>query len=190
MSTAAAIENTTTFVENLRTRVNMFIPKSLDRAVTDASHSLFSEAWLDRPDECVVPTASTPNVVLPPSGSYGMFSTNYERFAAQELTKRLDKEGFQKKGFMLQAIAAGWHHKSAAQLKELGDKVGRERIMVCHGTNDNMITVPHGRKLIEMLQPGTGVIREGTGHVFMLEEANWHNEIVEAQIAKVLKLEN
>lgn len=34
---------------------------------------------------------------------------------------------------MLQAIAAGWHHKSAEQLKEIGDKVGRERIMVLHG---------------------------------------------------------
>jgi hypothetical protein len=31
---------------------------------------------------------------------------------------------------MLQAIAAGWHYKSPAQLKELGDKVGRERISV------------------------------------------------------------
>lgn len=56
--------------------------------------------------------------------------------------------------------------------------------MVLHGTEDKMITVPHGRKLIEMLQPGVGVIKEGTGHVFMLEECKWHNEMVESMIKK------
>ncbi len=188
ISTAAAIENTTTFLENLRTRVMMFVPKSLDRAVTDAARMLFSDAWLEAPDDTEVPTPSTPNVVFPPSGKYSSFTSNYERFAAQELMKRLDKEGFQKKGFMMQAVAAGWHHKSAAQLKELGDKVGRERIMVLHGTRDNMITVPHGQKLIEMLQPGTSAIREGTGHVFMLEEWKWHNEMVEKMVEKGEKL--
>ena len=34
---------------------------------------------------------------------------------------------------MLQAIAAGWHYMSPERLKELGDKVGRNRIMVLHG---------------------------------------------------------
>jgi pimeloyl-ACP methyl ester carboxylesterase len=189
ISTAAAIENTTTYLENLRTRVMMFVPKSLDRAVTDAARMLFSNEWLDRPDDTIVPNASTPNTVLPPSGKYAMFATNYERFAAQELTKRLDKESFQKKGFMMQAIAAGWHHKSAEQLKELGDKVGRERIMVLHGTKDNMITVPHGRKLIEMLKPGTSAIKEGTGHVFMIEEWGWHNEMVRGMVEKAKKLD-
>jgi len=188
ISTAAKIENTTTWLENLRTRVNMFIPKSLDRSVTDAGHMLFSDAWLDSPDGCKVPTSCTPNVELPPSGKYGMFTTNYERFAAQELTKRLDVDGFPKKGFMMQAIAAGWHYKSPKQLEQLGDKVGRERIMVIHGTKDKMISVPHGRKLIEMLKPGVGVIKEGTGHVFMLEEEKWHNEMVESMIEKGEKL--
>lgn len=89
---------------------------------------------------------------------------------------------------MMQAIAAGWHHKSKEQLKEIADKVGRERIMVLHGTKDNMITVPHGRKLIEMLQPGVGVIREGIGHVFMLEEWRYHNEMIEMMVEKGEKL--
>jgi pimeloyl-ACP methyl ester carboxylesterase len=189
LSTAAAIENTTTFVENLRTRINMFIPKSLDRSVTDAARSLFADAWLVKPDDCRVPTASTPNIIIPEAGYYKGFNTNFERFAAQELNKRLDTESFTRQGFMLQAIAAGWHHKSAAQLKEIGDKVGRERIMVVHGTNDNMITVPHGRKLIEILEPGVGVIKEGMGHVAMIEEEIWHNKMVEGQIEKVLKME-
>lgn len=166
----------------------MFIPKTLDRSVSDAAHMLFSDAWLAGADDTALPTSNTPNVVLPPSGSYARFATNYERFAAQELTKRLNLEEFQKKGFMMQAIAAGWHHKSAAQLKEIGDKVGRERILVMHGTKDNMISVPHGRNLIELLKPGTGVIREGTGHVFMLEETEWHNGMIEEMVAKAEKL--
>ncbi|KAI9051999.1 hypothetical protein LZ554_004253 [Drepanopeziza brunnea f. sp. 'monogermtubi'] len=184
ISTAAAIENTTSFVEHMMSRVRMFMPKSLDRSVSDSAAMLFSEAWLAHEDDAFLPTASTPNVELPPSGAYGRFPTNYERFAAQEIMKRLNVEEFQRKGFLLQAIAAGWHHKTKEQLEEIGDRVGRERIMVMHGTKDNMISVPHGRKLIEMLQPGVGVIKEGIGHVFMLEETKWFHEQIEALIAK------
>lgn len=162
----------------------MFVPKSLDRAVKDAGHMLFSNTWLDAPDDSPLPTSSTPNVEMPESGAYMRFQTNYERFAAQELTKRLDTVGFTKKGFMMQAIAAGWHRKTAAQLGEMAERVGRERISVMHGTADNMISVPHGRKLIEMIEPGKGEIREGTGHVFMLEEWRWHNEFVEGMFEK------
>jgi len=189
ISTAARIENTTTFVENLRTRINMFIPKSLDRSIRDAAFSLFSDEWLEAPDDCAVPKPGTLGVVFPASGEYKKFEWNYERFAATELHKRRSPT-FGKKGFMLQAIAAGWHHLSDERLKDLGDKVGRERIMVLHGTKDNMITVPHGELLIRVLQPGTGVIKAGRGHVFMLEEWRWHNEMVEGMVEKVSKLPN
>ncbi|KAI0993713.1 hypothetical protein K3495_g14471 [Podosphaera aphanis] len=184
ISTAACIENTTTFLENMLIRIRMLLPKSLDQSIIDSSRTLFSDEWLFSPDDTVVPTAATPNVVLPPSGQYGRFSTNYERYASQEIIKRSDKELFGRKGFMLQLIAAGWHHKSAEQLKELGDRVGRERIMVMHGTRDNMVTAPHGRKLIEMLQPETAIIKEGTGHVFMLEEWKYHNDMIAEMIRK------
>lgn len=43
----------------------MFIPKSLDRSVTDAARSLFADAWLVKPDDCRVPTAETPNGTFP-----------------------------------------------------------------------------------------------------------------------------
>ncbi|TVY28011.1 3-oxoadipate enol-lactonase [Lachnellula hyalina] len=177
ISTAAFIKNTTTYLENLRTRIMMFVPKSLDRAVTDSAQLLFSPRWLDAPDTSPLPTSSTPLAILPPSGSYPRFTTNYERFAAQELTKRLDADGFPRRGFMMQAIAAGWHYKSPEQLGELGDRVGRERIAVVHGTEDRMISVPHGRKLIEWLgvEGVRGVVKEGVGHIFMLEEWEWHN---------------
>ncbi|RKF66029.1 putative glycylpeptide n-tetradecanoyltransferase protein [Golovinomyces cichoracearum] len=184
LSTAAFIQNTTTFIENMQTRIRMLIPKSLDRSLDDASRALFSEKWLSAPDCTNVPKAESPNVEFPPSGQYGKFSTNYERYAAHELRKRLDPDLFGRKGFILQLIAAGWHHKSPEQLKELGDKVGRERILVLHGTEDRMITVLHGQKLIEWLQPGTAIIKEGACHVIMLEEEKYHNDLIENMIEK------
>lgn len=65
------------------------------------------------------------------------FPTNGDRFAAGELTKRLTPGLFTTKGFILQLYSAGFHHKSAKQLKQLGDVVGRDRILVYHGTEDN-----------------------------------------------------
>jgi pimeloyl-ACP methyl ester carboxylesterase len=183
ISTAARIENTTSFVENLRTRINMFIPKSIDRSVSDAAASLFADAWLELPDDAPVPDENTVGVKLPPGGIQ-RFPTNFDRFAAQELAKRLDKNALTRKGFILQTIAAGWHHKSPEQLKQLADHVGRERIMVVHGTNDKMITVPHGQKLIDELQPKVGIIREGDGHVLLLEQWKWHDDILTQRIAE------
>ncbi|KAM3077990.1 hypothetical protein ACMFMF_004403 [Clarireedia jacksonii] len=63
LSTAALIENTTTFFENLLTRLQMFIPKPLSRSVLDASLSLFPSAWLSLPDTTPFPLPSTPNVL-------------------------------------------------------------------------------------------------------------------------------
>lgn len=187
VSTAARVKSTAGFLENILARAQMFVPKSLDRAVADAARSLFAGPWLDAPDDVLLPSLDTPGV-LPPSskveagreeaGGYGRFATNYERFAAQELTKRLTPGAMPKAGFMLQAIAANWHNKSPAQLKELGDKVGRERIMVVHGTDDRMLTVSHGKILIEDLQPGTSYIRENTGHVLMMEDRDWWNKVL------------
>lgn len=150
----------------------MFIPKSMDATLIASSATMFHPAWLNEPDNAIVPSLNTPNVEFPidpvtkEPREYKKFATNYERWASQELTKKLDKEAFGKKGFMLQAIAAGWHHKSPEQLKKLGDEVGRERIVVVHGEEDRMISVPHGRKLIEYLQPGLKFVKGGVGHVF------------------------
>ncbi|TQS35669.1 hypothetical protein Golomagni_03904 [Golovinomyces magnicellulatus] len=184
LSTAAFIQNTTTFIENMQTRIRMLIPKSLDRSLQESSRALFSEKWLSAPDCTNVQMADSPNVEFPPSGKYGKFSTNFERYAAHELRKRLDPELFGRKGFILQLIAAGWHYKSPEQLKEIGDRVGRERILVFHGTDDRMITVLHGEKLIEWLQPGSAIIKEGSCHVLMLEEEKYHNELIENMIEK------
>jgi len=135
---------------------------------------LFSESWLNEPD------------------AEGDFPTNGDRFAAQELKKRQDTEGFTRKGFVLQAIAAGWHHKSAEQLKELGDKVGRERIQVVHGDVDQMITAPHAQVLVRELggeeQGVTRIIFQGRGHVLPMEERKEFMKLVEAMVDRTEKL--
>jgi len=45
----------------------MFIPKSLDRSVTDAARMLYSDAWLEAEDDAPLPTSTTPK------GSYPWF---------------------------------------------------------------------------------------------------------------------
>ncbi|KAK0713980.1 Alpha/Beta hydrolase protein [Lasiosphaeria miniovina] len=204
--TAAAIENTTTFAENMANRAQLLVPKSLDRSIADGARNMFGDAWLAEPDNAHVPDPATTPKVLPPTtiitaaaetaasapgppAKYLKFDSNAERFVAQELTKRQDRARFGRKGFLLQLIAAGWHHKSADQLREIGDRVGRERILVMHGTEDRMITVPHGRKLIAQLEPGTALLVEGMGHAPIVERWEWYNGLLEDHFAVGEKLD-
>lgn len=134
---------------------------------------MFSQSWLEAPDD------------------YGEFPTNGDRFSAMELAKRQDVEGFTRKGFICQALAAGWHHKSAEQLKELADKVGRQRIQVVHGTADKMITVPHGETLAKELGEEEGVTKiivPGRGHVLHIEDMAMYHEVLEKMVEKVERL--
>lgn len=191
LCTAAAIENTTTYIENMSNRASMLIPKSVERSVRDAALQIFNHDWLLRPDDARLPDPNTtakcspPN---PPNTRYLHFDCNAQRFIAQEMHKRLDPNRFGTKGFLLQLIAAGWHHKSAEQLKEMADKVGRERILVLHGVDDHMISVPHGRKLIEYIQPAVGIIEEGLGHAPIAEKCDWLNELLEERFAACERL--
>ena len=70
-------------------------------------------------------------------------------------------------------MAANWHHKSAAQLQQLGDEVGRNRILVIHGTVDRMITPPHGELLVKELggeEKGvTQCMVDGRAHTLPME---------------------
>ena len=140
------------------------IPKDIDTQLAEVKMRLFPESYTNAPDVD------------------RKFPTNGDRFAASEVNKRMDTEGFTKKGFMLQAIAAGWHHKSAAQLKQIGDSVGRERILVLHGTYDRMITVPHGITLIEELGGEgsglTGKIYPECGHVLPMEKREEFSKVI------------
>lgn len=153
------------------------MPKDADIQLAESKARLFSQSWLDAPD------------------SEGNFPTNGDRFAAQEVRKREDVEGFTRKGIILQAIAAAWHYKSPEQLKQIGDKVERERIQVLHGTADNMITVTHGEVLAKGLdwedsqKPGIQKhIFEGRGHVLPYEEKEEFNRLIAEIVDKTEKM--
>lgn len=188
--TAAAIENTTTFWENMVNRAQLLVPKSIEESVRGSAQNMFPLSFLAAKDETHLPDHRVTPKVLPPvgGGSYLHFNNNYERFVAGEILKRTDSQRFTTKGFLLQLIAAGWHHKSKEQLKEMADKVGRERILVMHGTADRMISVPHGYKLREYLGgEGSGLtayIREGMGHAPPIECIEWFHTEMEAIIRK------
>ncbi|CAF9942506.1 MAG: hypothetical protein ALECFALPRED_009781 [Alectoria fallacina] len=169
VSTAAQLKNTTGYFENLRSRINIFIPKSIDKQIAQVKTHV-SASWLSQPDQD------------------GRFPTNGDRFAAQELTKRQDIDGFTRKGFICQALAAGYHKKSPNQLKQIADKVGRERILVIHGTADNLITVPHAEVLVrELGGEERGVekrIFDGRGHYIPIEEREAFRGLIEGIVGK------
>ncbi|EKG17344.1 Alpha/beta hydrolase fold-1 [Macrophomina phaseolina MS6] len=178
VSTASGLFNTTGFIENLRNRINLFIPRSIDNQLAHVRHNLFTDKWLYSPD-------STESVVKP-------FPLHCDRFAAGEIRKRKDPSSFNRTGFMAQAVAAGWHYKGPAQLSELADKIGRERIMVVHGSEDRMITFPHAKVLVEGLE-GIGDQKkgevekhliDGQGHCIPIEMRAEFNSWLEGLIAR------
>lgn len=154
-STAARLVNTIGYMENLRNRINLFIPKSLDQQIANAKYMIYTPSYLASPDT-LEPTVKN-------------FPTSGDRFAASELSKRKNPDAFTRTGFVAQAVAAGWHHKSREDMQKLGDRVGRSRICVVHGTIDRMITFPHGQTLVEELRKGDESVREeffeGQAHV-------------------------
>ncbi|KAL5340617.1 Alpha/Beta hydrolase protein [Aspergillus crustosus] len=170
--TAPRVVRTAPFLENLRERAQMFIPVKMDEELERLAHSLFPDEFLALPDD----EHSDPEKNFP---------TKRDRFAAGRLKKLEDPEGFSKKGFLMQVVACYFHHKSAAQLKALGDAVGRERIAVLHGTVDRMLTFHHGELLNKEI--GEGILYkvwEGSGHMLPWEKEQEMNELVEGVVQK------
>ncbi|KAL4914429.1 Alpha/Beta hydrolase protein [Aspergillus aurantiobrunneus] len=170
--TAPRVERTAPFLENLRERAEMFIPRKVDQELERLSRSLFPADFLALPDD----ENEDPKKNFP---------TKRDRFAAGRLRKLEDPEGFTKKGFLMQVVACYFHHKSAAQLKVLGDRVGRERIAVLHGTVDRMLTFHHGELLSREL--GEGILYkvwEGSGHMLPWEKEEEMNLLVEELVQR------
>lgn len=167
---------TVPYLEHLKQRANMFIPRDIDVQLDGICDRLFSNDFLALPD-------TEGDEPFGPGGPN--YPTNRDRYAAGEMEKRQDTAGFTKKAFILQAIAAGWHHKSPEQIAALRDRVGKGRIAVAHGTTDKMLTFNHG----EILRNEIGAKVEwreypGRGHVLMWEEEKDFNEWVAGFIAK------
>jgi hypothetical protein len=92
-----------------------------------------------------------------------------------------------RKGFILQLAAAGYHHKSDAQIARLAAQIGPQRILLIHGTRDNMVTFPHGEELLRALGgEEAGITKrfvDGQGHVIPIEMRDefrgWVEELVQ-----------
>ncbi|KAK0263102.1 hypothetical protein LTR35_017622 [Friedmanniomyces endolithicus] len=180
ISTAPRIVRTLPYLENVRNRIDLMWPKALGAQISKVKADCYSAEWLKKPDE-------TESIVQP-------FPTNGDRFASGELTKRLLPGAFTRQGFLCQLYAAGFHHKSAAQLKPLADAVGRERIMVLHGTGDHMIDFVHGKMLLaELGGEESGVTKsfhDGMGHVAPFEIRQKFKKIIAGRIATTEKMAN
>jgi pimeloyl-ACP methyl ester carboxylesterase len=174
VSTTAAMKNKTTFFEHLHERISLFVPRPIDTHLNNLAYNLFTDAWLPLPDE--LEYTKEP------------FPTNRDRAMASELQKRLNPKTVTMASFLGQAMASGWHHKSSSQIAELGDKIGRERIMVVHGCKDRMISFPNGERLAEMLGGKEGGItvrfEPEMGHVFPVEMRKAFNQWVEEIVHK------
>lgn len=186
LCTTAEIQNNKPLTRTIFERAGMLVPKSEERGIADTSKQIFMHDWLVAPDAEHLPSVEETPKCGPAGGDgqYRLFDNNFQRFQAQELAKRRDKGSFTLKGFLLQLIASGWHCKSPEQLREMADKIGREHIMVMHGTGDRMIPVENGRRLVELVQPGMGLIVDGMGHAPVMERAKWFNELLEDWLVK------
>ncbi|GJN70125.1 hypothetical protein PCL_09940 [Purpureocillium lilacinum] len=188
LCTSAHVRSGKSLPQTLVERAGMLKPKAEGDAIADTGRSIFVAGWLAAPDAEDLPVPGvTPRCGDVPGG-YRMFENNFQRFQAQELTKRRADGAFTLRGFLCQLVAAGWHRKSDEQLRGMADAVGRERIMVMHGTGDNMITVANGQKLIDVIEPGTGLIVEGMGHAPIMERFKWFNELLEERLNEWTKL--
>lgn len=178
VSTTASLKNTVGFFENLRARINLFVPRPLDTQLNNVAYNLFTDEWLPKPDG--LEYTKEP------------FPTNRDRVMASELAKRLNPNTMTKFSFMTQALAAAWHYKSPEQLMELAAEVGRDRIMVVHGGLDRMISFPNGQALLEGLggeKSGITVkFKMDMGHVIPIEMRKDFNSWVEELVQKAEKL--
>lgn len=182
LCTAAEVKNSTTYAEWIAEGLSFLKPKAADQGIIDTARKIFVDDWLVAPDAEVPPSVeSTPGCHASgcEDGSYGLFDCNFQRFQAQELTKRRQPGHFTKQGFICQLIAAAWHRKSPEQLKAMADAVGRERIMVLHGKSDKMIFLSNGERLAELVQPGTALLVDGLGHAPVMERYGWFNQLLE-----------
>lgn len=150
--------------------MNLFLPKAIHQQIENVKKNLYTQEWLN-----------TPDTLEPVRQS---FPTNGDRFAANEIWKRSHPELVGKAGFILQAIAAGWHYKSPEQLQQIAKTVGKDRIMVVHGTKDQMLAFPQGVVLWRGLEKGEGVTGKENWLGIEEEEDVWQEGEVEKHFIK------
>jgi len=175
-STTARYENVSeSWWEGIKDMLNMVVPKSLKDDIRHTAKIAYTLEWLAAEDDVDLPSQVPESAVSP------RFANNYERFVAMEVAKREVPGSFSLSSFVMHVIAAGTHAKSPEQLQKMGDRVGRDRIMIVHGVEDKAMPVALGRKLIDSVQPGEALIVEGLGHAPIHERPKWFNELLAAR---------
>lgn len=174
ISTAPRIVRTLPFLENVQNRITLLWPKPLEQQIFKIKADCLTPEWCAQPDE-------VEEVVQ-------RYPTNGDRFTATEIRKRTTPDWYTRHGFLCQLYAAGFHHKSAAQIKRLGDVVGRERILVFHGNADAMIDFVHAEMLLrELGGEESGVTKSfhpDIGHIAPYQMRKEFHDIIASRIEK------
>lgn len=192
LCTTAVFDSNQGPLDRAKQAIAMFIPKSEDENIEETARKLFPESWLMGEDMEVLPSPKSTVKCGPAPGSadgeYPRFDSNFQRFQAQEMTKKRIEGNFSKAGFFCQLSAVIGHNKSADQLRQMADLVGRDRILIMHGTRDRMIPVNNGERLIKMVKPKTGLIVDDLGHAPIMERVAWFNKLMEDHFTTWAKL--
>lgn len=160
-------------------------PTTEEKQIAAAIKQSLAADWLTSSDPEVLPSPTSTPRCGPPNGDdllYRHFDTNYQRFQAEELAKTRRHGPPSASGFLCQILAALGHRKSRAQLGAMADTVGRDRILIMHGTADEAINVLNGRALIDAIQPIDALIVEGMGHMSIFGRAQWVNRLLERKV--------
>jgi len=149
--------------QHLANRAYMILPKSLSARLTATKRNLFSERWLAAPDDL------------------GVFPTNGDRFVAEELWRLKNLRRPVYKGFLLQGLAASWHYMGQDRLKAIGASV--ENVLVCTGTDDQMIAHKHSDVIVAGIEGGGCKVKTryfaDVGHALNWETLDEYNQMVE-----------
>lgn len=140
----------------------MIMPKSLPARLAATQGNVFAAAWLKAPDDI------------------GVFPTNSDRYVAEELWRLENLPPPVYQGFLLQGLAASWHHMGPERLKVLGERI--RHILVCTGDVDAMIECKHSDVLVRGIGAGGRVAKrvfEGSGHALQFECAREYNCMIE-----------
>ncbi|KAK2600033.1 hypothetical protein QQS21_005197 [Conoideocrella luteorostrata] len=189
--TSSHVESGKSFPESAWERVKLFRPKSESQTIQDTALSIFVPEFLAAKDDFELPSPNTTPKCGPAKtadGEYPRFESNFQRFQSQELHKKHTPGYFTRQGFFCQLIAAAGHKKTSAQLKKMADEIGRDRILVMHGTRDKMLVVKNGERLIKAIEPGVGMIVEDLGHAPIFERSDWFNGLLDERLGVWAKL--
>lgn len=112
-----------------------------------------------------------------------LFDTRGDRYTAEMTHMHQSPEAYTHSAWFRQALAVPGWQMTADDLKQLGDSVGRNRIMVIHGSDDKALAPVHADELVKGLGgAGEGgvklVMLDGCGHIPPLERQSEFAQLI------------